>query len=124
MIEYKHLTEQERELTRLAEAATAADWRSPEEQQGGTAYRLWWRHAEYESEDAARFVIAAKPTTILALLSEIDRLRGALAFYANEQNWGGFGWSRRDGCEEYQTGKAEDDSGARARAALEGTDAH
>lgn len=61
---------------------------------------------------------------IVMLKAEVKRLRTALGFYADAENWGytDWSWHGTDGDEypEYMTGAAEADKGERAREALGG----
>ena len=119
------------ELERLARRASQEPWEasgsSIQIHRGGT---LFVSYRGNGTTDDAAFIAAANPATILALLSEraellatVERLRGALEFYADEDNWFGVymvgrgpmgeDWSQ-DGNPDWPDGKP----GKQARAAL------
>lgn len=83
------MTEAEKELRRLAQAATPGEWRA--ETDGGMNPLMPWRivrpleprpattarrpyHALYSTPADARFAVAAQPSAVLALLDRIEAL--------------------------------------------------
>jgi len=78
------------ELARLAEAATAGPWETYPEAFSPRSFVIPTHHASDDpavgsvlSRQDAAFIAAANPATVLALLSEIAALRGALAAAQN-----------------------------------------
>lgn len=75
-------------LRALAEAATTGAWGNdgssiaPSRQEGGTTYVESWRAiGQMVAVEDAKFVAAACPSTVLALLAEIDQLSAEITDY-------------------------------------------
>lgn len=92
------MTTDKKKLRELAGAATKGEWKhrsSPFEvynvDHGRLETDIVSDHnlicAMYDDGDNASFIAAANPETVKGLLDEIERLRGALKFYAEEKNY-------------------------------------
>jgi len=84
------------ELRRKAENATKGEWQMYGEPDVGMPATVFTgsifssdrphRPVWDDTEDMA-YIVAAQPSTVLALLDRIEELKGALEQYADESNW-------------------------------------
>ena len=89
------------ELKRLAEAATPGPWAydgsyvCPARTEDGTTYvELWRSIADCHQPENTKFIAAANPAAVLALIAEIDQLKSDSLCPACEGS--GEGWVRSD----------------------------
>jgi hypothetical protein len=79
-----HLTDSERALREAAEKATKGEWfvAHDDEVWGGNDHLALVGDASNRA-----YIVAAQPRAVLALLDEIERLRGALHLFPNPQKF-------------------------------------